>query len=225
MKGDAMTTIFPISLECPVCQAEVSGYQVGSTNTFGKCTSDLYQFAAGAQSIQFGVNVCSACGFSAEICDFSSVGIDALVADRIRSGIFQESQESGLVQSRRYEHAARIADWRGFPDLRIGDLYLKAAWCLAHLEEASDVERESMLRAQVAKYFSQALDAGAVPRRERLAIIYLIGEQFRRNGNEREAARWFDRIVTESTRSTNARTWIDVALRQKYAPGNFLDES
>jgi len=118
--------------------------------------------------------------------------------------------------SLKYEHAAKVAEWQESDPRYLADLYLRAAWCCV---DESDTEAERFFRRKAAWRFADALDAyDGVPVEERAVITYLIGELWRRVGDDAEAQRWFELVAAEVTEPM-AQSWVlEAADQQKTAP-------
>jgi uncharacterized protein (DUF2225 family) len=65
-----MTTLSPLSLTCPCCEQEFQTQTLGSTNSFGPLTTDLYKMAGGMDPLPYFVHTCNQCGFSGYEDDF-----------------------------------------------------------------------------------------------------------------------------------------------------------
>jgi hypothetical protein len=85
--------------------------------------------------------------------------------------------------------------------------------------DEGDTEAERFFRRKAAWRFADALaDFGAVPPEERAVITYLIGELWRRIGDDAQAARWFEQVAEEVTEPA-AQGWVvDVAEQQRVQP-------
>jgi hypothetical protein len=67
--------------------------------------------------------------------------------------------------------------------------------------------------------FEEALSAyDGVPREERAILTYLVGELWRRIGDSRKAAEWFEVVPNEVTDLQNQQWVIDAADQQRLNP-------
>ena len=115
-----------------------------------------------------------------------------------------------------YEFAAKVASWQGEQPRRLGELWLRAAWCCV---DENDVEGERYYRRHAVWAFEEALATyDGVGRDERALITYLVGELWRRIGDEQRAKKWFDRVPVEITSPTRQRWVADAARQQKHQP-------
>jgi uncharacterized protein (DUF2225 family) len=109
-----------------------------------------------------------------------------------------------------------VAEWQESDPRYLADLYLRAGWCCV---DESDTEAERFFRRKAAWRFADALDAyDGVPTEERAVITYLIGELWRRIGDDAQAQQWFERVADEVTEPL-AQSWVlEAAAQQKTAP-------
>ena len=85
--------------------------------------------------------------------------------------------------------------------------------------DESDTEAERFFRRKAAGRFADALDAyDGVPVEERAVITYLIGELWRRIGDDAQAQQWFARVAEEVTEPV-AQSWVlEAADQQRTEP-------
>jgi hypothetical protein len=57
-----------------------------------------------------------------------------------------------------------------------------------------------------------------VPTEERAVLTYLVGELWRRVGDTRTSAEWFERVTVEVSDTTTQRWVLDAARQQKDCP-------
>jgi uncharacterized protein len=212
-----MTTLRQIELSCPVCGNEFASQAVLSTNSFGGKRTDFHERAAGTQPLPYFVHMCSRCGYTGSERDF---GEEADVGPLLKEHVWDELAPrlpSGAVSgSDKYDFAARVAVWQGCEPRRVADLYLRAAWCCV---DEGDVEAERYYRRHAAWMFERSLGTfDGVEREERAVLTYLIGELWRRVGDDEQAAGWFDRVADEVV-DTPVQKWVvDAARQQRTCP-------
>lgn len=215
--GSAMTTLRTIELSCPVCGDEFTSQTIVSTDTLGGECTDFHARAAGMQPLAYLVHLCERCGYAGTEEQFSD---EALVTPTIVARVWNElAPRLGATPptgSEKYEFAAKVASWQGQGPLRVGELYLRAAWCCI---DECDVEAERYFRRHAAWTFERALQSyDDVDRDERAVATYLVGELWRRIGDEKQAKRWFDKVPAEITLPTRQRWVLDAARQQKADP-------
>lgn len=144
------------------------------------------------------------------------------VTGEIGGGVHCRRRRRRAPGSERYEAAAKIALWRQQPAARVAYLYLCAAWCA--LEE-DDHEAERFYRRHAAGWYERALagdeDEGIRPD-ERAKATYLVGELWRRIGDDRQAARWFTRVADEVVDVDAQQGLVELAAQQQHAPEEWL---
>ena len=212
-----MTTLQQIELRCPVCESSFRSQTVVSTNSFGGKRTDFHERAAGTQPLPYLIHMCSRCGYSGSERDFSE---EADVSPFLREHVWNElapTLASGAVSgSEKYEAAAKVAEWQGMEPRYIADLLLRAAWCCVDEE---DVEAERFFRRKAAWSFEAALDSyDGVAREERAVLTYLVGELWRRAGDVKAAAAWFNRVASEINDPQTQQWVVDAARQQRDCP-------
>ena len=191
-----MTTLQQIDLRCPICDTRFRSQSVVSTNSFGGKRTDFHERAAGTQPLPFLVHMCNRCGYTGSERDFSE---EADVSTTLKEHVWNELAPTlacgAVTGSEKYEAAAKVAEWQAMDPRHVADLLLRAAWCCV---DEGDIEAERFFRRKAADAFEGALATyDGVAREERAVLTYLVGELWRRVGDLRQAARWFDRVAAE----------------------------
>ena len=208
-----MTTLHLIELTCPVCANDFRSQTVVATNGYGGKRTDFHERAAGMQPLPYFVHLCSHCGFSGVERDFTdgaepSEGLREFVWTSLAPTLEREKLSGSL----KYEHAAKVAEWQGSEPRYLADLYLRAAWCAV---DELDSEAERYFRRKAAWRFAEALEMfGGVPEEERAVLTYLVGELWRRIGDDAQAAPWFAKVPGEITDATS-QAWVIAAADQQ----------
>lgn len=90
-----------------------------------------------------------------------------------------------------------LADYEEFPPpLQDG---------IARMQESIEIERRCQARA--AECFERALLANQIAAPNRSPACYLLGELYRRLGRERDALRWYDQALADTTLPPRLRAW------------------
>jgi hypothetical protein len=212
-----MTTLNLIDLTCPVCETAFRSQTVVATNAFGGKRTDFHERAAGMQPLPYFVHLCTHCGYAGVERDFAD---DVDLGERIRERVWSELAVSLRHElpsgSLKYDHAAKVAEWQGNEPRYLADLYLRAAWCCV---DERDTEAERYFRRKAASRFAQALEGyDGVNAEERAVITYLIGELWRRIGDDAQARQWFDRVPNEVTEPDTQAWVLEVAQQQRQSP-------
>jgi len=208
-----MTTLTDIELACPVCEATFRSHAVASTNSFGGKRTDFHTRAAGTQPLPYFVHTCSRCGYSGTESDFGEeADVSPMLRERVWSELAPQIGGRPMTGSEKYEAASKVAEWQGAEPRQLGEIFLRAAWCCV---EEDDVEAERFFRRKAAWAIEEALDEyDSVPREERAVLTYLVGELWRRIGDDSRAREWFDRVDDEIV-DPLSQSWIEVAARQQ----------
>jgi len=118
--------------------------------------------------------------------------------------------------SEKYEAAAQVAEWQSMDARYVADLLLRAAWCCV---DEGDTEAERFFRRRAASMFERALSSyDGVAREERAVLTYLVGELWRRTGDTKAAAAWFDRVVHEVVDPPSQQWAVEAARQQRECP-------
>ena len=213
-----MTTLQQTTLTCPCCCFTFGTQTVLQTNSFGGKRTDFHERAAGKQPTSYFVQVCPNCFYAGVEEDFGgerSQGYGQQVRDskwvRVRAvEILRGIPSTDIPGCLKWELAALCAFASG-GDMRIvGDRYLRAAWCCV---DDGDLEAERYFRLAAAKSFTSALrDFDTIEREQRPVITYLVGELWRRIGDNAQARQWFDKVESEVT-DRNTQEWVVDAAR------------
>lgn len=212
-----MTTLDLIDLTCPVCARAFRSQTVVATNGHGGKRTDFHERATGMQPLPYFVHLCIQCGYAGVTRDFDD---EVVLSDLLREYVWDDLapvlHQTFPSGSLKYEHAAKVAEWQGYEPRYLADLYLRAAWCCV---DEQDTEAERFFRRKAAWRFMDALAAfDNVATDERAVITYLVGELWRRIGDERQAAAWFDRVITEITDPVEQSWVMATAHQQKTDP-------
>jgi len=218
----AMTTLHLIELTCPICESLFRSQTVVATNAFGGKRTDFHERAAGMQPLPYFIHMCTRCGYAGVERDF---GADVDHSDRIRENVWCELTPALARElpsgSLKYEHAAKVADWQQTDARYLGDLFLRAAWCCV---DEGDTEAERYFRRKAATSFASALASyDLVPQHERAVLTYLVGELWRRIGDQREARQWFVRVSGEITPPGSQEWVMQVADQQRESPREWFE--
>lgn len=208
-----MTTLQLIELTCPVCDQDFRSQTVAATNGFGGKRTDFHERAAGMQPLPYFVHLCTSCGYAGVERDFSAaVEPSPELREYVRSSLTPSIQRELPAGSLKYEHAAKVAERQGNDPRYLADLYLRAAWCAV---DELDTEAERFFRRKAAWRFEEALaHYDGVPSDERAVLTYLIGELWRRIGDQTQAVAWFDKVPDEVT-NPESQAWVLSAARQQ----------
>lgn len=222
-----MTFLQQIKLRCPVCETVFASLVAKVVKPLGGRRSDFREETANRHSLPYLMHVCTTCGYAGQSERFDSdVEITPEVRERVwlelatRLPMDPDAASLPIPGSEKYESAAKIAEWQDAGARYVGDLWLRAAWCC---EDENDIEAERYFRRKAARSFSEALDNyDALPADHRASLTYLVGELWRRIGDERLASHWFGRVAEEIVDFKAQEYILAVARRQAAEPQEWL---
>ncbi len=207
-----MTTLRQIELSCPICENSFHSQAVVTTNAFGGKRTDFHERAAGTQPLAYLVHMCGECGYSGGEGDFDhEAEVSPLVKEHVLNELAPRRSEE-TTGSGKYEAAAKVAEWQGLDDRNVADLLLRAAWCCV---EEGDIEAERYFRRHAVWAFERTLAKyDSVAEEDRAVLTYLIGELWRRIGDNAKSHIWFDRVAGEIV-DPSVQNWILAAADQQ----------
>lgn len=212
-----MTTLQQIELTCPVCETHFRSQAVVSTNSFGGKRTDFHERAAGTQPLPYLVHMCNRCGYTGAERDFTEeADVSPTLREQVWSELAPQIAKPAVLGSEKYEAAAKVAEWQGMEPRHVADLLLRAAWCCV---DEGDIEAERFFRRKAAWAFERALDGfDGVAQEERAVLTYLVGELWRRVGDQERARQWFDQVPHEVADASTQQWVIDAARQQRDCP-------
>jgi uncharacterized protein (DUF2225 family) len=212
-----MTTLQQVELQCPICETKFRSQSVVSTNSFGGKRTDFHERAAGTQPLPYLIHTCNRCGYSGSDRDFTEdADVSPVLKERVWNELAPAVTCGTLTGSDKYEAAAKVAEWQGTEARHVADLLLRAAWCCV---DEGDVEAERFFRRRAAWKFEESLESfDGVARDERAVLTYLVGELWRRVGDTKLAAAWFNRVASEIVDAQTQQWVIDAARQQRDCP-------
>jgi uncharacterized protein len=217
-----MTMLQRIDLTCPVCSRAFSSEKALASNACVRKRTDFHEVTIGVQPLPYLVHTCLTCGYTGDDDDF---GAEAQVAPRVVAHVWDELTPKlppgPLTGSEKYEFAAKVAEWQSAAPEHIGELLLRAAWCCV---DEDDVEAERYFRRKAAWMFEAALESwdGVAPD-ARAVLTYLVGELWRRAGDVKRAAAWFDRVPSEVVAPLRQQWVVNAARQQRDNPHEWFE--
>src|SRR5215216_3644871 len=209
-----MTVLRSIDLRCPVCETQFRAQTVIATNAFGGKQTDFREISSGTQPLAYQVHRCDECGYAGPKGAFTTdEPFSPLLREQVRRELAPAEGAPPATASEKYEAAARIIEWQGAGARQVGELLLRAAWCAA---DEHDAEAERYFRLRAARTFAAGLASyDGVAREERAVLTYLVGELYRRAGDTRQAATWFNRVPGEIVSQSEQGWVIHLAAQQR----------
>lgn len=211
-----MTVLETIQLTCAVCNADVVSTKVVATHQPVRRRTDFQECSTGAPALHYLVHMCTRCGYAGTEEEFTNDAVSPAVCERVWDELAPNAFEYAQTGSAKFEAAAKIAIWQGAEPLKVGDLFLRAAWCCI---DEGDVEAERYFRRLAARQFQGSLESDDdTALDERAVITFMVGELWRRVGDERLAREWFSRVPGELTDPRRQRWIVDAARQQRDNP-------
>jgi len=223
-----MATLQQIVLDCPLCGTMFRSFALVSADPVALRRTDFLDQSAGTDTLPYLVHTCGRCGYSGRL---EAFGDDAAVDPALRVQVLTElapllpadepwtAPALALRGSEKYEAAAKVAEWQGAHPREAAGLLLCAAWCCV---DEGDIEAERYFRREAARAYERALGSDeGVPEHARAVLTYLVGELWRRAGDARRAASWFDRVADEAG-GADQRWIVALAQQQRESPREWL---
>ena len=214
-----MTSTATVEFHCPCCHEYYEDTVRKRVDTPGLTTTDFFTMSAGGQSIHHQVHTCPHCGFSREELEEGELMED--VRGFVREVITPQLPEEEIPSWKKFEFLAIIDENLGAGPYSLGMLYLHAAWCCYDLKEK---EWEKHYRKMAIEYFIMEIGSKAMDEDLIYLVPYLLGEQYRRNGEREEAARWYDLIMEMDVDHPDKGFFMTLAAQQKLDPKEFMGE-
>lgn len=185
-----------------MCRSRLCGREVGSGFALEQ-DSDLLVHMEGKHVIQAEIHTCQTCRFSGYLRDFQ-INTTPEVGDRFvaeitprLTGASRRSSSSIPLPDVQYQWAYESARFLGRPSLALGNLLLRAYWCLrmppssSHLSATEIAERKKEYLTRAIEHFHQSLRGNRNPH-----LYYLLGELSRRNAQYQAAVGYFEKYLT-----------------------------
>ncbi|MDB5254348.1 MAG: hypothetical protein JWL80_414 [Parcubacteria group bacterium] len=222
-----MITIEKIELRCPVCEKEFQSEKIVDKIPVYRLKTDLHpQILGGPSPFQFMIHTCPECGYTKTADGFKQ---EPQTYANIALVMFLESEvtprfrwlNNSITASEKYEAYAKIREFEGAGPRIIADHFLAAAWCCV---EEGDTEGERYFRRLAAQKYHDALASfDEMEIAETFAITYLVGELWRRVGDNNKALVWFNKVLAFESRLGEDCQWIiDACRKQMTNPTEWL---
>lgn len=191
-----MTTLGEQVFICPSCRISFIGTIVNSYGHAGR-DSDFYPKFWGVNPLPFFVKVCPSCSYA----DYDS---------GFKSGEQDESKdfpsEPELQCWRKYELVAEQMQKRKETPLSIARTYHEASWC-CRTAKSADSKMEQVFLSKARELFEKAITEKSVPEGEIPVITYLVGELYRRTGDNTTALEWFTK-ASKLVKGSDKYGWL-----------------
>jgi uncharacterized protein (DUF2225 family) len=209
-----------ISLNCPCCDNTFESYELNTESSVLRQTTDFYILSEGTQPIYYSLHTCTSCGYTGEKTDFDGHSIDEKLKQLVCSQISPMSNGKTAFGGNQFEYAAMIAKWKEEPDVKIGELYLKAAWCY---KSAKSKVGEKNCRLKAIGHFEKGILKNEVNQTRLAFYSFLVGELYRRIDNMVSAQKWYKKSIALAQENLDYKWLFDLAEAQCSDPKDELD--
>jgi uncharacterized protein (DUF2225 family) len=208
-----MTTFYPISLTCPVCDEIFTSNEIGSCG-YGSKRTDFRPNYWGFNPVIYFYHLCPSCGFCARKKIFES----KLDNQELREELNKIGPISEDSLSKKLERAIICLEIMN--DLGItkkNNFELANSWLDPYWWAESNKE-EIKFGKVVLNYFEKAFNEEQVPTDQIFAVKYLIAEINRRIGNAETANIIFDEVISLTENNKEQEFIHNLAIQQKTNP-------
>lgn len=214
-----MEEIYSKKLKCPCCDSNFTSSKVKSSKLrVAKRDSDFLVYYKGENPIKYNVFVCPYCGYSAQETNFDILHpnkreiiyrhITSKWQNRDYSGV--RSIEDAIECNKLALYCGELIEIKKF---ELGNICLRIAW-LHRIQESNEEQRflQNALSLFEEAFYSESLAGSTM---DEITLGYLIGELYRRIGNNSEAVSWFGKVVADPLVKTNPR--IENLAREQWS--------
>jgi uncharacterized protein (DUF2225 family) len=208
-----MTTIFPISLRCPICETEFGSHEIGSCGFASKRT-DFRPNYWGLNPVNYFYHLCPECGFCASKPLYESQITHEGVIQAIKQlGVLRESSlPMKLERAMVCLELLRDGEFIHSNNFDLANSWINAFWW------AETKEQEHKFGKIVISYLKQAISEDELPDKDVAISKYLIAEINRRIGNTEEAVKYFDEVLSLIKDDTDSKFLYELTQQQKTHP-------
>lgn len=205
---------------CPCCSEDFESRVNSLSHSPGLTTTDFFTMSAGDQPIHYRVHTCPSCGYSFEELEEGELRDD--VRRFVREIITPQLSSYGEVPPcKKFEFLALIDEILGAGPYSVGMMYLHAAWCCF---DKNLKESEKFYRERAIYQFLREIESGDMDEDLLYLVPYLLAEQYRRTGNQEEAARWYDLVLEMDCDHPDQGLFMTLAAQQKVDPKEYMGE-
>lgn len=206
LKGGNTLTVsafFEQQKVCPICQTKVTVTRVRSSACFvTERETDFHVKYRDINPLLYSIWVCPNCQYANNDKDFNQEFQPHEIARLTKGLTLLKSEEPDLSGQRTpqsalraVELAIRTAMVRQAPAIQLAGFYLRGAWFFRNMGKTED---ELKYLDQARKLYQHSFEKEWRRYAAKMSdsrIMYLIGELFRRLGDNEEAIKWFSRTV------------------------------
>lgn len=204
-----MDELYTKSVKCPVCKSDFTTSKVKSSKLrVEKRDTDFFTYYKGENPLKYSVFVCPECGYAALEDKFDKIKSKDI--EVIKQNVSNRWVKRDFSSKRNVKEAItcyKLALYCGqllnFKNYDLGNITLRLAW-MNRLNGDKEEERFLKLSAELFKnaYFNEDIPSSPF---DELSLAYLIGELYRRLGNNDEAVSWFSKVISNRAIKNNPR--------------------
>ncbi len=208
-----MTTLYPISLICPICDISFTSNEIGSCG-YGSKRTDFRPNYWGFNPVQYFFHLCPSCGF----CGSKKLFDSKLENKELRKRIHKMGPLSEGSLSKKLERAIICLEIMNELEIIKQNNFTFANNWLYPYWWAESAKEENKFGKVVLNYFKKAFNEGQVPSDQIFAVRYLIAEINRRIGNKEIASEMFDEVISLTENNKEQEFIHNLATQQKTNP-------
>ena len=212
-----MTTFHPITLICTICRNSFESNEIASCGYANKRT-DFRPNYWGFNPVEYFYHLCVNCGFCAPKNLFET----KIESSDLKQKIEQIGNTPINSLSQKLERAMVCLEFlkdlglTNKNEFELGNIWLDLYWWSENLEEIKKFGEK------IINYYEIAFEKGQVPSDQFYTILYLIGEIYRRIGNQDQANKYFDEVISLTKNRKDQETVHNLAIQQKTNPKEIL---
>ncbi|MGV9171691.1 MAG: DUF2225 domain-containing protein [Promethearchaeia archaeon] len=215
-----MTTIFPISLTCPVCKGEFQSSEIGSCGFASKRT-DFRPNYWGMNPVEYFYHLCPSCGFCGAKDFYKKEITDEKIKQRIKS---LDALENPSLPQKIEQAMICLEILNDREVVQLNNFQLANSWINAYWW-AKNRQQEQKFGKTVLSYLKKALSDDDLTENNTALANYLIAEINRRLGNTETATDYFNQVILLTQGVEDTKNLHNLAKQQKTDPQENIEKN
>lgn len=212
--------LYTKKVKCPVCKIDFNTSKMRTSKIrIDKVESDFMNYYKSENPIKYHVFVCPHCGYAALESNFSNIKPAAIeIINKNITSRWNKREYSGERTNAEaiecYKLALYCGQLSGLKKIELGNIALKISWFYREEEKFEEEKRfmSNALELFEQGFFTEDLSNSSF---DEIKLGYLIGELYRRLGNEKEAIKWFEKTISNPLIKNNPR--IEKMTREQWS--------